>query len=136
MNMRTAKPSPLRLRRGKLVLPVLERVRTFDLQLHLPPYNAVALDVINSLETDQLMVFDENEQGALEGLFDGKEVNLSKGATKPISIRRWLAAGCQAIRWDIGCEIDETHRKQGVMAVYRQNAAQVMFPHDAALRGK
>jgi len=121
--------SRFHLRRGRLAGTVVQRVRVFDLQIALPPYNEVALDVLNSLETDRLMVFDENERGALESaLGAGREIDLSRPATKEASIRRWLAAGCQVIRWDVGDEIEEKLRQRGVMAMYRTNAAQVMYP--------
>jgi len=98
-------------------------------QLALPPYDEVARDVLSSIESDRLMVLDAGQQGGLTDSLDGgEEINLSSPAKKPASIRHWLAAGCQVIRWDVGDEIEERHRKRGVMAMYQQNAAKVLFP--------
>jgi len=109
----------------------VRRVRNFDLQVALYPHNNLVLDVLNSMEFDRLMVFDENKRGVLAETCDAVgPLDLYVGATKPASIRHWLPAGCQVIRWDIPGEIDAVNRKRGVMALYRQNAADVMFPVD------
>lgn len=128
LKQRPARLPPLKLRQGKLTLTTPRTVRTFDLQLAMHPFNEVVLDVLNSLETDLLTVLDVEQEGTLLATLDGaEESNLSQASTKSASIRRWLAAGCQVIRWDRGDEIEQ-HVRQGVVtAMYRHNAAQVIF---------
>jgi hypothetical protein len=49
-------------------------------------------------------------------------------AARKMTPRRGNGGVAAAIRWDVRDEIGEEHRKRGVMAMYWQNAAQVMFP--------
>lgn len=123
-----------RMQRGRLVMPAVKKVRSFDLRVALPPYDAVVLEVLNSLETDRLMTLNEKREGVLDSLHDAGPLNLSGLTTQPASIRDWLSAGCQVIRWDVGGELVDDERKKGVMAMYRHNAAQVIFPAGVSLR--
>ncbi len=115
-----------RLKGERLAGVAFRKTREFDLQVSLPPYhNNVVLDVLNSLETDEVMGFDENDTTALKSTPDS---DLYAKATTGLSIRRWLPAGCQVIRWATSEEFVELSRKRGFRAVYTSNAAQVMFP--------
>ncbi len=81
--------------------------RKFELRNHIDIYGPDCSgphrwvnEVIESIEKDELLVFDATDENALRPEFDGQGVQLlHKHATLPISIKEWLAVGCQSIGW-------------------------------------
>jgi len=99
--------------------------RSFNLQIEIQPFDQIALDVIDSIENDQLMVFDAHDVDAFTDMptTDGI-IEPFKRAKIPVSIREWLCISCQVLRWDVGNEFKvPTH-----YAMYQQNAPDVIYP--------
>jgi hypothetical protein len=123
------KPVQFHHRSGRVADTKLQITRVFDLQVKIPPHNKVVIEVLNAIENDQIMVFDERRQGQLNKSVNGSEdINLNSMMTRPVSIRKWLTAGCQVIRWDEGDEINSDKREQGVLGWYTNNTRQVLCP--------
>lgn len=121
-------PAQIKMRCGRVVLPEIRAVRSFDFEIALLLYSQVALEVLNSLENDRLMVLDVNKKGILSAMFDNNIIDLSSVCTKCVSIRKWLALGCQVIRWDLPEEIGADERGRGVLGFYKTNAGDVIYP--------
>lgn len=96
--------------------------RDFELQIAIPPFNDIPLNIIGGIERDELLVFDAGDEDAF---CDDKDI--IQRAKTPVSIREWLCIGCQSIRWSEGDEFKDPQK----WAVYAQNAHDVIFPLDA-----
>jgi hypothetical protein len=117
------------LKRGFLSKCSIRRERNFSVEICLPAdRQAAVLDVLNSIETDELSVYNENQYGTLDHIFDeDNEITLDTSMCKKASIRRWLPAACQVIRYDVGEELP-TRRNGNVLGQYKQNAHSILFP--------
>jgi hypothetical protein len=99
--------------------------RHFNLQIEIPPFNEIALDVIDSIENDQLMVFDAHDSDAFVDSPSGDgSIDVLKRAKIPTSIKEWLCISFQVMRWDVADEFNQPSH----FAMYRHNAHDVIFP--------
>ena len=102
--------------------------RGFDIQVAIPPLDQIVWELIDSIENDQLTVFDAHDENALiETATTDSPVDLFGRAKTPIIIKEWLCVSCQVIRWEIG---DELHDPRN-LAMYSHNAPRVMYPKGA-----
>ena len=104
--------------------------RKFELKLCLPYTNQLyeqwAKEVIESIEQDELLVFDPKDTEGLRSIFDNDGAQLLHAKAKmPISIKEWLPVGCQCIRYGEGEEM-ESH--ETAYALYDSNARKVLWP--------
>ena len=109
----------LRLHDGKVVDLTRRLNREFSLHIAIPPFDAIALEVLNLLEQKDLKVFPPD--GDLEW-----DEDFLAGASLPVPLLEWLPLGCQAIRWDIGDEVSKS-KKPGLLGVYKNNAPETLF---------
>jgi len=103
------------------------RERTFALKVHVPLYEELVWDVIDSLEKDRLAVFSPHDPDAMT-LFErfGAE-ELHGRASEIVSIREWLCVACQYIVTDDHAG-PRDRTASDVLAAYRNNACDVLFP--------
>lgn len=86
-----------------------------------------ANEVIESIENDELLVYDPKDKDAFCNDFDenGAERLLSRAKT-PISIKEWLCVGCQCIRYKYEGTDEKT--SENAVACYRHNGPKVLWP--------
>jgi len=106
------------------------KTRRFELKLCLPFPTYIceqyAKEVIESIEQDELLVFDPKDETALKEVTNKKgEILILDKAKMPVSIKEWLPVGCQYIRY-ANSSVDEL--KEGRLAFYKTNAHQVLWP--------
>lgn len=104
--------------------------RKYELKLCLPfpsqLYEQWAKEVIESIEQDELLVFDPKDTEGLRSIFDndGSEL-IHANAKTPVSIKEWLPVGCQCIRYAYR---EEMESYKTAYALYSPNARQVLWP--------
>lgn len=77
------------------------RQRTFRLQIHVPPFDEYAWEVVNSIERTTIQVADPHDQNGLAEKFDSGGAQLIDSDAKlTVPLADWLAVGCQKIRWE------------------------------------
>lgn len=109
----------LSLHEGRVVGLNRRLERDFSLQIAIPPFDAIALDVLTLIEKKHLTVFPPDTEIELEE-------NFLAGASLAVPLLEWLPLGCQAIRWDLGSEISKLKNPRS-FAFYRNNAPEIMF---------
>lgn len=106
---------------------VKTKTRRFKFQNALGPKHLAtwANEVIESIEKDELLVLDPKDKNALQIPQDenGAFV-LGSGFKIPVSIKEWLAVGCQCIHF-ADCY------KKDVVASYKHNSYDVLWPENA-----
>ena len=83
-------------------------------------------EVIDSIERDELLVYDCTDTKALNYVRDDSgSVMLDARLSLPVSIREWLPVGCQGVRW---FSYREERNDEASLAFYRHNAGTVLWP--------
>ncbi len=83
-----------------------------------------AKEVIESIETDELLVFDPKDEKGLDDIFtDDGALLIHEKAKIPVKVREWLPVGCQCIRYGVHEEVEKN-----ALAHYRSNSSQVLWP--------
>ena len=115
----------------KLESKTIERNYEFVNCLNYPYAERWANDVIDSMENDELLVFDFADEKALDMVEDSDgAINPFVRATIPVKINEWLAIGCQYLRWQ-NHVIDYDLDRKDAMAYYYSNAVKVLCPPHA-----
>jgi len=109
------------------------KTRRFKLEnaLLYPNLSRWAGEVIDSIEKNELLVYDPKDKDAFYNEYDknGAELILSRAKT-PISIRDWLCIGCQYIRYKDRHADGKPSENEA--ACYQHNGANVLWPEYAA----
>jgi len=97
-------------------------VRNFSLRVDLPPpFDSLASEVVDLIETDEVLVVDPADEGAF--ILQPGEF-LEEKATFPIRITEWLPVACQTIRLQ---DEGDGPMTDGALAHYASNANKVVF---------
>lgn len=109
-------------------LNVKTKRRRFELKFCLPFPEYIcekyAKEVVESIEKDELLVFDPKDAQGLNVVLDDKGADLLLDRAKiPVKIREWLPVGCQCIRYE---KFEEF--KDDSLGHYSCNALNVLWP--------
>ncbi len=108
------------------------RERTFALKVHVPLYEELVWDVIDSLEKDRLAVFSPHDADAMKQFERSGAEELDGRASEIVSIREWLCVACQYIVTDDHAG-PRDRTASDVLAAYRNNACEVIFPRHGGM---
>jgi len=113
-------------------MKVKTRTRRFaKTRIALEMFTRYAQEVIDAIEYDTVMVVRPDDESALYGMFNERgEYLVDACCTIDASIREWLPVVCQFIRWELPTDSCDRDKEGDVLAYYRSNAAEVLWPCD------
>lgn len=87
-------------------------------------------EVIESIETDTIQVYDPKDTSALDDVFNDQDDECLEGRLSlTVPLREWIPVGCQCVRWFSPLDMVQASRR-GSLAWYENNAATVLWPID------
>ncbi len=108
------------------------RKRTYSLNVHLPPLDDYAWDVVRSIEQPQIRVVDPVNGHALDCVTDTHgAILLDSDETMTVPLAQWLVVGCQSIRWRVW---GDGPLDKGVVGTYKSNYSSIFGPCCAETR--
>jgi hypothetical protein len=119
--------------RKKMKIKRKRKQRTFKFQnciaqfgpAHSGPHQWIN-EVLESIERDEILVFDSKDTSALARVCNEKGEELVEAkATMLVKISDWLAVACQSVRWET--ELDQ-FKNEDALASYKNNGTQVLWP--------
>ncbi len=97
------------------------RKRTYRFDIFLPPLQAAAWDVVQSIERHTVRVCDPANDRAMDDVWSPEGAFLvDSDATLEVPLEDWLAVGCQRMRWEEAR--DEPAMSDETLGLYSHNA--------------